>query len=67
VAETVQDYFTVEQSAARLGLTPVALRHRIRRTQRKEGKEVVARIGAGIVAYRIGSSWRVRFPPPEVP
>jgi hypothetical protein len=56
---------SVEEAAARLGVTPVALRHRCRRAQRREGREIIARLGAGVVAYKLGrsgrSSWRFKF------
>ena len=55
------DFVTIEMAAVRLATTPVALRARCRRHARREGREVVARLGAGVVAYKFGSSWRVRF------
>lgn len=65
--EIVQDYFSVEQAAVRLGVTPVALRARIRRCQRREGRDVVARLGGAIIAIKLGALWRIRFPVREVP
>jgi len=56
------DYIPIEEAAARLALTPVALRARCRRAARREGRNVVAHLGAGVVAYKFGRSWRVRFP-----
>lgn len=55
-------YLTIEDAAARLSTTANALRARCRRHSRREGRDVVARLGAGIVAVKIGFSWRVRFP-----
>jgi hypothetical protein len=56
------DYIPIEVAAVRLALTPVALRARCRRAARREGRNVVAHLGAGVVAYKFGRSWRVRFP-----
>jgi hypothetical protein len=55
-------YVTIEHAAARLSTTPVALRARCRRHARRENREIVARLGAGVIAYKFGASWRVRFP-----
>ena len=55
-------YLTIEDAATRLSTTANALRARCRRHSRREGRDVVARLGAGIVAVKIGFSWRVRFP-----
>jgi hypothetical protein len=60
--DTPSDYIPIERAAARLALTPVALRARCRRAARREGRNVVAHLGAGVVAYKLGRSWRVRFP-----
>jgi hypothetical protein len=56
------DYIPIEEAAPRLALTPVALRARCRRAARREGRNIVAHLGAGVVAYKFGRSWRVRFP-----
>jgi len=56
------EYLTIEDAASRLSTTANALRARCRRHSRREGRDVVARLGAGIVAVKIGFSWRVRFP-----
>ncbi len=56
------DYIPVEEAAARLALTPVALRARCRRAARREGRRVVAHLGADVIAYKFGRSWRVHFP-----
>lgn len=55
-------FLTIEDAATRLATTSIALRDRCRRYARKEGRDVVARLGAGIVAHKIGRNWRVRFP-----
>ncbi len=55
-------YVTIAAAAVRLSISTTALRARCRRYARREGKDVVARLGAGIVAYKLGASWRVRFP-----
>ena len=55
-------YLAIEEAAARLSTTPIALRARCRRHARREGRSVVAHLGGGIVAIKFGVSWRVRFP-----
>jgi len=55
---------TVEEAAAKLSLDPTALRARLRRAQRAEGDSIVAELGGGIRAFKLGKSWRVRFPEP---
>jgi len=57
-------YDTVETAAAKLRLDPTALRARLRRAQRAEGRAVVADLGGGITAFKFGSSWRISFPRP---
>lgn len=56
------EILTPDDAAKRLAITPVALRARCRRAQRIERGQVVAPLGGGIVAFKFGSSWRVRFP-----
>ena len=60
-------YETIEAAAARLGITPEALRARCRRYRRRPGANAVAELGAGIRAVKFGRSWRVRFPKDERP
>ncbi|MBN2195025.1 MAG: hypothetical protein JW751_19565 [Polyangiaceae bacterium] len=48
-------------AVAKLGLEPEALRARCRRAQELERGEVIARLGAGVVAYKLGRTWRFRF------
>jgi hypothetical protein len=54
---------TIESAAKLLATTPTALRARCRRHARGTGREVVARLGGGVVAFKFGVSWRVRFEP----
>jgi hypothetical protein len=56
------NYVTIEEAAPRLSLKPVALRARCRRCSRRVGKNIVANLGGGITAIKLGTSWRVRFP-----
>lgn len=55
--------FTVDEAATCLSTTPTALRARCRRRSRRVGREIVAHLGAGVVAYKFGASWRVRIAP----
>jgi len=55
------DYVTIDEAAPRLALTPLALRARCRRAARRDGRIVAAHLGGGVVAYKFGRSWRVRF------
>jgi len=59
-------YETIEAAAARLGITPEALRARCRRYRRRPGANTVE-LGAGIRAVKFGRSWRVRFPHDDEP
>jgi hypothetical protein len=59
---TVQDYMSPQSAAVRLGLDVQALRARCRRAAKKVGNDVIAHLGGGIVAVKLGSSWRIRFP-----
>ncbi len=60
---SVPGLYTVEMAAVILDTTPAALRARCRRSARREGREVVARLGAGVVGFKFGANWRVRFLP----
>ena len=53
--------YTIDMAALMLSTTPTALRARCRRHARREGREVVARLGAGVVGFKFGANWRVRF------
>ena len=55
------EFLTTELAATRLSTTPEALRARCRRRAHREGREVVARLGAGVIAFKFGASWRIRF------
>jgi len=55
---------TVEDAAKLLSTTPTALRARCRRHARRTGREVIARLGAGVVAFKFGASWRLHIDPP---
>jgi hypothetical protein len=52
---------TIEGAAKLLCTTPTALRARCRRHARRCGREVIARLGAGVVAFKFGASWRLRI------
>jgi hypothetical protein len=54
--------YTVEAAAELLSLDPTALRARLRRAQRAEGAAMVAYLGGGISGFKLGKSWRLRFP-----
>lgn len=54
----------IDAAAAQLGLAPDALRARCRRAARRVGDAVIAQLGGGIVAFKFGRSWRIRFPDP---
>jgi hypothetical protein len=60
----VQRLLTVEDAARLLSTTPTALRARCRRRARRVGREIIARLGAGVVAFKFGASWRLRIEPP---
>ena len=55
---------TINAAAAKLSLDAEALRARCRRAARRDGDAIVASLGGGIVAIKLGRSWRVRFPMP---
>jgi hypothetical protein len=55
---------TVEDAARVLSTTPTALRARCRRHARRAGRDVIARLGGGVVAFKFGASWRLRIDPP---
>jgi hypothetical protein len=54
--------YTVEAAADLLSLDPTALRARLRRAQRADGGTIVADLGGGISGFKLGKSWRLRFP-----
>jgi hypothetical protein len=53
---------TIDSAAAKLCVAPTALRSRCRRAARQVGDMVVAKLGGGIIAFKFGASWRIRFP-----
>lgn len=57
-----QVYDSIEDAAAKLGLTPEALRARCRRRAVREGQDERCYFGDGVVATKFGRTWRVRFP-----
>ena len=54
-------YYTVREAAELLRMSPEALQTRCRREARRSGRDVVAFLGDGITAVKIGRSWRIRF------
>jgi hypothetical protein len=56
-----QVFDDIKAAAAKLGLEPEALRARCRRVQELERGEVIAKLGAGVVGYKLGRTWRFRF------
>lgn len=50
---------TIRTAAAHMGVDPVTLRAQCRNATRDGG---VADLGGGIIAFKIGRHWRVRFP-----
>jgi hypothetical protein len=60
--KTPPAFDTIESAAAKLGIDVDALRARCRRAQQRIGDTVPAHLGGGIVAFKFGRSWRVRFP-----
>jgi hypothetical protein len=61
-SRVAQVFDTIESAAAKLGLDENALRARCRRAAERVHDATVARLGGGIVAFKFGKSWRVRFP-----
>ncbi len=52
---------TISSAAKILQLSDLALRARCRRAVRREGQILVARLGAGVTAYKFGKTWRVHI------
>ena len=57
------DWEDIDTAAPKLMLTSCALRARCRRAARKVGRDIVADLGMGVIAKKLGSSWRVYVPP----
>ncbi len=53
---------TISEAAEKLGTDPQALRARCRRAARRHGGAATVPLGGGIIAFKFGSSWRLRFP-----
>lgn len=53
---------SIETAAKKLDLEAEALRARCRRALRKVDGELVAELGMGVVAKKLGTSWRVHIP-----
>ena len=53
---------TIDSAAEKLCIAPTALRSRCRRAARRVGDMVIAKLGGGIIAFKFGASWRIRFP-----
>lgn len=56
---------SVEVAAARLDMEPQALRARCRRAAQAIDGHIVAELGMGVIARKLGHSWRVYVPSPE--
>lgn len=61
-----RDYLTVPEAAARLGMTVAALKKRLGRGARREGRRIVCTvIGDTVTAVKLGTgpraTWRVHF------
>jgi len=56
----------LESAAARLGTSAEALQERCEREAERCGDVAVAYLDAGVVAFRAGGEWRLRFPEGEV-
>ena len=52
-------------AAQKLDLDENALRARLRRAAKREGGEIVARLGMGVVGKKLGTSWRLFVPSAE--
>jgi hypothetical protein len=53
---------TIEIAGAKLDLDPQALRARCRRAAKTENGQTIARLGMGVVAKKLGTSWRIFVP-----
>ena len=56
-----QLYDSVETAAAKLGISPEALRARCRRGAERTGEPIIS-LGGGITAFKFGRTWRFIFP-----
>jgi len=55
-----QLYDSVETAAAKLGISPAALRARCRREAERTGEAIIS-LGGGITAFKFGRTWRIVF------
>lgn len=59
-------YYPLDEAAPLLGTTVGALKRRCVRAARRAGHEIVAQLGDGVVAVKMGrgvrAPWRVKFP-----
>jgi hypothetical protein len=53
---------TIESAANKLGVECAALRSRCRRAAQIAAGAKVVHLGGGIVAFKFGQTWRIRFP-----
>jgi hypothetical protein len=53
---------TIASAARRLGVDAVRLRERCLRNGERVGECIVALLDDGVVAFKFGGRWRVRFP-----
>ena len=55
-------FYTVAEAAPLLSLTPIALQKRCARAAVRRGRDLVAELGGGVLAVKLGRTWRIRFP-----
>lgn len=55
-------YFTIDEASKILSLSPEALQKRCARAAIRRGRDIVAELGGGVTAVKMGRTWRVRFP-----
>lgn len=58
-------WYSVAIAAAKLDVGEQALRARCRRAARLVDGEMQADLGMGVLAKKLGSSWRISVPTPE--
>jgi hypothetical protein len=59
---TAPAFESIASAARRLGIDAGRLRQRCRREGERIGDCAVVCLGAGIVAFKFGGRWRIRFP-----
>jgi hypothetical protein len=59
---TEPTFLSTELAAHKLGMDADSLRARCRRAAKGVGDAAVAQLGGGIVAFKFGRRWRLRFP-----